>query len=65
VKKSNDNSDDGSYISSEKEKLERDEDEGQDINIIIEKNNNSESEELIIKKIKKTHAYQNRDEIKI
>jgi hypothetical protein len=63
VKKSSDDSDDGSYIFSEKKELERDENEGQNINIIIEKSNNSESERLIIKKIEKAHAYQNMDEI--
>jgi hypothetical protein len=65
MEKSSDDNDDGSYIFSEKEKLERDENERQDTNIITEKSNNSESEKLIIKEIEKTHAYQNRDEIKV
>jgi hypothetical protein len=57
IKKSNDDSDDGSYIFNEKKKLKRDEDEKQNINIITEKNNNSKGEAEIIIKIKKRYEY--------
>jgi hypothetical protein len=57
MEKSSDDSDDGSYIFSEKEKLKRDEDERQDTDIIIEKSNNSEGEKLVAEKVKKAHVY--------
>jgi hypothetical protein len=64
VEKSSDDNDDGSYIPSERERLKRDEDERQDINITAEKSDNSEGETEIAKKIKKGHVYQDIDEIK-
>jgi hypothetical protein len=57
MEKLSDDSDDGSYIFSEKEKLKRDEDERQDTDIITEKSNNSEGEKLVAEKVKKAHVY--------
>jgi hypothetical protein len=65
VKKSSDDNDDSSYISSEKKELKRNENERQDIDITAEKSNDSESEVKTAEKIKKRHVYQNMKKMKV
>jgi hypothetical protein len=65
VEESSDDSDDGSYISSEREELEPDEDEWQDTDTTTEESSNSEGETETAEEVEYEHLFQDLDEMEV